>query len=225
MRSSVVWCSTVAVALSLTSRASSAQDKSKSSVEEQASIARRGAGLVVGTWSLVDNPATGNATTDDSPIGEGYFRKGLDKHLALETTFGVWRRVITDPGTSGPFGSPGGKTTVYLVPQMTSLKLYPFTTPQNALEPFISGGAGFTIGITSQSGGGGLVGGSSGGVTGMTAGIGGSLAAGVEWRFSEAFGLTGGWHYTYIQFFDKLAGEEMYRGTGVTAGLTYRFQY
>jgi len=224
MRRHVGWLSAVAVILALGTRAG-AQDKPKlSAAEEKASLARRGAGIIIGTWSLVDDPSSGGSTSADSPIGEGYFRKGLDKHLALETTIGVWRRVITSPGTGGPFGTPGAKTTVFLLPQMTSLKLYPFTTPENKVEPYISGGAGFTVGLTSESGGGGLTGG-GGGVTGLTAGVGGRLTAGVEWRMGEAFGLTAGGHYTYIQFFDQIAGEEMYRGTGITLGMTYRFQY
>ena len=76
----------------------------------------------------------------------------------------------------------------------------------------------------SESGSGGLLGG-SGGVSGMLPGVGASLGAGVEWRFSAAFGLTAGGHYTYIQFFEDLAGERLYRGTGARLGMTYRFQY
>jgi hypothetical protein len=227
MKRHVGWLSAVAVVLAFATQGG-AQDKTKTSLspaEEKARLARRGAGLIVGSWSLVDDPASGTTTTEDSPVFvEGYFRKGLDKHIALETTFGVWRRQITDPGTGGPFGTAGGKTTVILLPQMTSIKLFPFTTPDNKIEPYISGGAGFTIGVVSESGSGGLVGG-SGGVTGLTAGVGGRLMAGVEWRLGDAFGLTAGGHYTYIQFFDKLGGEEMYRGTGITVGMTYRFQY
>jgi len=225
MKRHVGWLSAVAVILALASRVG-AQDKPKmSSAEEKAAMARKGAGLVIGTWGLLDDPSKGtSSTTDDSPFAEGYFRKGLDKHLALETTIGIWRRVVTSPGTGGPFGTSGGKSTVLLLPNFTSIKLFPFTTPESKFEPFISGGAGFTIGVLSESGGGGLTGG-SGGVTGMTAGVGGRLTAGVEWRLGDAFGLTAGGHYTYIQFFDKLAGEEMYRGTGIVVGMTYRFQY
>ncbi len=199
--------------------ASSAQ----SAVEQQAKLARRGAGVMIGTWSLVDDPATGGAKTSDSPLAEGYFRKGIDKHLALETTAGVWRRTIETPASGGIGGSAGGKTSVILIPQFTAIKLYPFTTPDDTFEPFVSGGVGFTLGFQSQSGGGGVLGG--GGANGLIVGVGGSAAAGVEWRFSTAFGLALGAHYSYIQFFDALAGEKMYRGTGAKAGLTYRFQY
>src|SRR5690349_10260671 len=206
MKRHVGWLSAVAVLLAITNTVG-AQDKPKSTLspaEEKARMARKGAGLIVGTWSLVDDPASGTTTTDDAPFFlEGYVRKGLDKHVALETTLGIWRRVISDPGTGGPFGSAGGKTTVLLLPNMTSIRLFPFTTPENKFEPYISAGAGFTIGVVSESGGGGLVGG-SGGVSGLTAGVGGRLMAGVEWRLGDAFGLTAGGHYTYIQFFDKL---------------------
>lgn len=201
-----------------------AQDTTRTSVEAKAGLARRGAGIMIGTWSMVDDPATGGATTSDSPVAEGYFRKGIDKHLAIETAAGVWRRVIETPASGGIGGSAGGKTSVILIPQMTSIKLFPFTTPEDAVEPFVSGGVGFTLGFQSESGGGGLLG-AGGGATGLIVGIGASAAAGIEWRFSDAFGLAVGGHYTYTQFFDDLAGERMYRGTGLKAGITYRFQY
>lgn len=225
MKRHVGWLSAAAVILAVTSPlVAQDKDKPRSAAEEKANLARKGAGIIFATWGLLDDPATGSSTSDDSPVLEGYFRKGLDKHLAIETTVGVWRRVITDPGTGGPFGTAGGKTTVLLFPQITSIKLFPFTTPESKMEPFISGGAGFTIGLVSESGSGGLVGG-SGGVTGLTAGVGGRLTGGVEWKLGDSFGLAAGGHYTYIHFFDSLAGEQMYRGTGITVGLTYRFQY
>lgn len=205
----------------------SAQDKDKkkeTSAEEKARLARRGAGLVIGSWAMVDDPASGSTTTSDSPIGEGYFRKGMDQHLALETSAGVWRRVITTPASGGLGGSSGGSTTAVLIPQMTSIKLYPFTTPSSKAEPFLSGGLGIVIGIQSQSGSGGLLGG-SGGVSQMLVGFGGGTAAGFEWKLGNSFGILADFHYTYLQFFDELAGEKLYRGTGVKAGLTYRFQY
>jgi len=196
----------------------------ESKAEADARMARRGAGVTVGLWSLVDDPATGSSTTTDSPIAEGYFRKGLDRHLALETTAGVWRRVIEKPATGGLGGTPAGKTTAILIPQMTSIKLYPFTGPTNTFEPFISAGLGITLGLQSESGSGGLFG-SSGGVSNLLPAVGASFATGFEWRFSQAFGLAAGGHYTYIQFFEDLAGERLYRGTGARVGMTYRFQY
>jgi hypothetical protein len=208
----------------VTATGAAAQDKQpESKQEETARLARKSAGVLISTWGLLDSPATGATTADDSPLGIGYFRKGIDKHLAVETTVGVWRRVVTTPASGGLGGSSGGKTTALLLPQFTSLKLFPFTTPDMPLEPFISAGVGFTLGFQSSSGSGGLLGG--GGGSGMIAGVGGNGGAGVEWRFSPAFGLTAGGHYTYIQFFDNLAGEKLYRGTGATLGMTYRFQY
>jgi hypothetical protein len=212
-------------ALTIPVRPLAAQDAQKpTTAEEKAKLARRGAGALLGSWALVDNPATGSASTSDSPLAIGYFRSGLDQHLAMETTVGIWKRDITVPASGGLGGSSGGKTSAILLPQLTSLRLYPFTTPADELEPYVTGGVGFTLGFQSQSGSGGVLGGGGGG-SGLMVGVGGSGGAGVEWRFSNAFGLTAGAHYTYIQFFDDLAGERMYRGTGLTAGLTYRFQY
>jgi hypothetical protein len=202
-----------------------AQDKQpESKVEETARLARKSAGVIFGTWGLIDSPAGGSTTVEDSPIAMGYFRKGMDKHLAIETTVGVWRRIVETPGSGGIGGTSGGKSTVILLPQFTSLKLFPFTGPDATLEPFISAGGGFTLGFQSISGSGGVLGGGGGG-SGLTFGVGASGAVGVEWRFSTAFGLAAGGHYTYIQFFEPIAGGELYRGTGATLGLTYRFQY
>lgn len=215
---------TLAAAL-IFARIASAQGTTKepeSKEEEQARLARKSAGVIFATWGLLDKP--GGTTVDDSPLGFGYFRKGLDKHLAIETTVGVFRRVVSVPASGGLGGTSGGKSTVVLIPQFTGLKLFPFTGPEDAFEPFISAGAGFTLGFLSESGGGGLVGGGGGG-SGLVPGVGASGAAGFEYRFSEAFGVAAGGHYSYIQFFDTLAGEKMYRGTGATLGITYRFQY
>jgi hypothetical protein len=223
MNRRTIWTIAGLALLSVAHRDAQAQDTTKTTAEQKASQARRSAGINFGTWALVDDPATGDAKSSDSPILEGYFRKGIDKHLALETSAGIWRRVIDTPASGGIGGSAGGKTTAILIPQMTSIKLYPFTTPDDRLEPYISAGVGFTLGYVSESGGGALLGG--GGGTGLIAGVGATTGAGVEWRFSDAFGLAAGAHYTYIQFFDQLAGEKLYRGTGVKAGLTYRFQY
>jgi hypothetical protein len=215
----------VVVALLTVPGVAAAQKKDTlSTVEAQAQRARRGAGIQIGTWAMIDDPASGSSSTSDSPIGEGFFRKGLDKHIALETTAGIWRRVITQPATGGPLGSPGGTTTAILIPQMTSIKLYPFTSPSDAFEPFISAGGGITIGIQNESGSGGLTGG-SGGVSAILPAIGVGAAAGFEWRFSQAFGLSASGNYSYIHFFEDLAGEHLYRGTGVRVGMTYRFQY
>jgi hypothetical protein len=220
----VHWSLRAVLSVLLIASGASAQDKQpESKQEETARLARKSAGVTIGTWGLLDSPASGTTTADDSPIGIGYFRKGIDKHLAIETTVGVWRRIVTAAASGGLGGTAGGKTTALLLPQFTSLKLFPFTGPDAALEPFMSAGIGFTLGFQSSSGGGGVLGG--GGGSGMIAGVGANTGAGVEWRFSPAFGLSGGGHYTYIQFFDALAGEKLYRGTGATLGITYRFQY
>ena len=200
------------------------QNKDTSSVEARAARLRRGAGLSIGSWALVDDPATGSTKTSDSPVAEAFWRKGMDKHLVVETGIGFFRRVVETPPSGGLGGSPGGSTTAVVLPQMTSIKLFPFTEPSAAFEPFISGGLGFTLGFESESGGGGLLGG-GGGAGALIIGVGGALNAGAEWRFSKAFGLSLGGHYTYLQFFEELAGEKLYRGTGAKVGMTYRFQY
>ena len=88
------------------------------------------------------------------------------------------------------------------MPQYTSVRLYPSTEPDDAFEPWISGGAGFTIGIDDRTAGasGGLFGNGSSGMQ-MVPGIGLKGGVGVEWRFSKTFGVLGRARYQYIRFF------------------------
>lgn len=103
--------------------------------------------------------------------------------------------------------------------------MYPGTGPEAALEPFLAAGAGFTLGVDDRSAvGGGLLGGGSGGTI-MVAGVGLKGGAGVEYRFSRAFGLSVLAGYQYVRFFEDVGGDRSYKGLVVFGGLTYRFQY
>ncbi|MGH7483444.1 MAG: hypothetical protein ACRELV_14925, partial [Longimicrobiales bacterium] len=64
---------------------------------EQAQIARRGAGLRIGMWALdTDDEDEAVADADEWPYLEGYFQRGLDRHLAIESTLGLQRRTIQE---------------------------------------------------------------------------------------------------------------------------------
>ena len=85
-------------------------------------------------------------TTDDvtrSPQFEGYYQRGLGRHLALENSFAVWR-IKTSPTPPAP-ESPRIETRTYIAPLLTSLKFYPFTGPGGGFEPFVLGGLGFAF--------------------------------------------------------------------------------
>jgi hypothetical protein len=195
--------------------------------EQRVKAMRRGAGLRVGVWDVRGLSEVSGARVSETPLFEGYFQKGLDLHLALENTVGVYRREqrVTRSGGLGG-GTVEEKVAAYVIPQFTSLKLYPFTRPEQRFEPYLSGGAGLTIGVddreNSESG---LLGGGGESGIGFVAGFGLKGGLGVELRFSEAFGVAAGGRYQWVRFFGELAGERTYRGLGADVGLTYRFQY
>lgn len=196
-------------------------DAPQDSVEAHARRARRGAGLRVGTWQVTGLSTTSGATYSTMPVLEGYFQKGLDRHIAIESSVGIWRRGVK---------TSSGENNSILVPILTSLKLFPTTGPDQQLEPFIMAGVGFTIGVNSGSGAGTgglpfLGGGSTSSGTLMIAGIGGKGGVGFEYRFSQAFGINGSVGYQYVYFGDPVGGDQTYKGVQGFGGLTYRFQY
>lgn len=190
---------------------------------EEVKLQRRGAGLRIGVWNLSDDADPAESEIDAWPYLEGYFQRGLDRHLAIESTLGLQQRSIkttTDGGVIG--GSSTREETIYVVPLLTAIKLYPFTGPENVFEPFIAAGGGFAFGVEDVESSGGLTG---GGGTNVQTGFGVKGEAGAEWRFSTAFGLAARVGYQWIRFGDELGTTDTYKGWNVAAGLTYRFQY
>ncbi|HWO88745.1 MAG TPA: hypothetical protein VNL98_06310 [Gemmatimonadales bacterium] len=194
---------------------------SASIAERRAQRARSGAGLRLGSWRVSGLAERSGASYSVSPSFDAYWQRGLDRHLVMETGFGLWRREETATSTSG-----SETVGAYIVPLLTSVKLYPFTGPEHSTEPFLAVGAGFTLGVDDrQTVSGGLLGGSGGGGTTMIAGVGLRAAAGVEYRFSRAFGLQAAASFQYVRFFEQLAGERTFKGAQLAGGFTYRFQY
>ncbi len=221
MRTVVRWLSCVAVvavmAVAFVSRVEAQSDTGDA--ERRARRARQGAGLRVGTWSTTGLPETSGHSYGTWPMFEGYFQKGLDQHLVLETSVGLWRRVQT------PSGSTGDLIRAYVVPQLTQLKFYPATTPDQAFEPFVSAGVGLTIGIDNREAvGGGVLGGGGSG-TQLQAGIGLKGSGGVEYRLGRLFGVAGYVGYQYVYFLESFAGTQSYKGFVAGGGLTYRYQF
>jgi hypothetical protein len=215
------------LALGIAAFAGDAAAQGDTLTEQRVKAMRRGAGLRVGTWDVRGLTQVSGARVSESPLFEGYFQKGLDLHLALENTVSVYRREQHITRSGGIGGSVEEKVAAYVVPQFTSLKVYPFTRPEQGFEPYISGGAGLTIGIDDRenSGSGSLLGGGGESGTGFVAGFGLKGGLGFELRVSEAFGVALGGRYQWVRFFGELAGERTYRGLGADVGLTYRFQY
>jgi hypothetical protein len=215
------------LALGITVLSQDAAGQADTLSEQRVKAMRRGAGLRIGVWDVRGLTEVSGARVSETPLFEGYFQKGLDLHLALENTVGVYRREQRITRDGGLGGMVEEKVAAYVVPQFTSLKVYPFTRPEQGFEPYIIGGAGLTIGIDDRenSESGGLLGGGGESGIGFVAGFGLKGGLGIEVRFSEAFGMGAGGRYQWVRFFGELAGERTYRGLGADVGLTYRFQY
>ncbi|HEU5183792.1 MAG TPA: hypothetical protein VFU01_04430 [Gemmatimonadaceae bacterium] len=222
-----VWRVAIFGALIVSAFWSDAAAQADSVNEQRVKRMRRGAGLRVGTWDVRGLSQVSGARVNEWPMFEGYFQKGLDLHLALENTVSVFRREQRIMRSGGLGGTVEEKLTAYVIPQFTSLKVYPFTRPEQGFEPFIIGGAGLTIGVDDRenSESGGLLGGGGESGVGFVAGFGLKGGLGFELRFSEAFGAGLGGRYQWVRFFGELAGERTYRGLGADIGITYRFQY
>ncbi len=196
----------------------------ESEIETNARLQRRSAGLRVGTWSVRGLEQSEGVSDSRTPTLEGYFRKGLDRHLALETTVTIWRR-SQESTSSGIGGSTTESVDSYIVPMFTALKVFPFTGPDQRFEPFFDGGVGLAIGIDDRNlSRGGLLGGTGGGLA-RVPGFGFRGGAGAEWRFSRAFGLSVGGRYQWVRFTQDLGGDRTYAGFGMDGGLLYRFQF
>jgi opacity protein-like surface antigen len=193
-------------------------------LEARTKRARNGAGLRFGTWQVRGLADPQGGSSSESPAFEGYFEKGLDLHLAWENTFGFWRRTqtFTEQGT---FGDTRHKLQSYVVPTFTALKFYPLTRPSDPVEPHVSGGVGFIIGIEREKST------STDPVipdsenTAFQIGFGFKVGLGLDWRFNDAFGLTAGGRYQWTEFGEDLGGKRTYEGLGADLGFTYRFQY
>lgn len=220
----------VAVALAAAPRPTHAQagearrDSVRDSAEARERAVRRlrsGAGLRAGVWSVTGLSKASGATYSSWPALEGYWRRGVDRHLVIETGVGVWRRSQRASSSAG-----NESVDAYVIPLMTAVRLFPTTGPEQPLEPYLTAGAGFTLGVEDASTvSGGLLGGSSSGGPLLILGFGLKGGAGIEYRLGSAFGLTVGAGYQFVRFFDYVGGERTYQGLQVLGGLTYRFQY
>ena len=175
---------------------------------------RRGAGVRIGVWD-VRNPDAELTNYATDPHIEGYFQRGLDDRLALESTAGVWRRTARtiQPATGNVI-----EIRTYVIPLFTSLKVFPFTDAGDALEPFVLVGAGFALGLDHVSdnaiGGGG---------TSIATGFGIKGGIGLEYRINDIFGVVAGARYQLIDYGDELGGSQTFKGLGFEGGITYRF--
>lgn len=189
---------------------------------QEAKLARTGAGLRASWWNLNDLPEVQNGEESSWPLLEGYFQRGLDRHIAIESSIGVWRRRAETESGGGVLGSgTGSAVTTYVVPVLTAIKFYPFTGPDAGTEPFIAAGGGIALGIEDSESGGTFTGG------GTTAATGFALKGetGATMRLSEAFGLSLFGGYEWVRFGSDVGNTRTYSGFNFGGGVTYRFQY
>jgi len=192
----------------------------------QTKRARGGGGLRVGTWQVVGLDEPGAPSSTQSVAAEGWFQKGFDVHIALESTLGFWQRTqtLTEAGSVAGTGTER-KIQTYLVPTMTTLKLYPATSPSSPLEPYLAAGVGVVLGIDNEdvSTTDPIV--APGTTNTFHTGLGIQTGAGIEWNSPSPFGLTVGGRYQWASFGEDVGGKALYRGPAYFGGVTYRFQY
>jgi len=188
--------------------------------------ARGGGGLRVGTWQVIGLDAPGAPSSTETVAAEGWYQKGFDLHIALESTLGFWQRTqtVSESGSVAGTGTDR-KVQTYLVPTMTTLKLYPATRPTSPLEPYIAAGVGIVLGIDHEdvSTTDPIV--APGTNNTIHTGLGIQTGAGIEWNTPSPFGLTVGGRYQWASFSEDVGGQALYRGPAYFGGVTYRFQY
>src|SRR5947209_19478481 len=126
-----------------------------SELEHRVQSERRGGGVRVGPWRLNGQQLPSGVSGSTTPQFEGYYRTGLDLHVALENSIGLWRQRQSSASGGGLLG--GTSTAAadnYIIPQYTSIVFYPATAPNDRLEPFVRGGVGFALGVQDPQNGG-----------------------------------------------------------------------
>src|SRR4051794_7898571 len=211
--------SAIVISSSAAAQASSATDTTSRTADpiKRPQLARRGGGLRGGPWHLNGEEKTTGSTASSIPAFEGFVRTGLDQHLLLENSVGVWRQRQAATASGGLLGGSAAATDNYIIPQFTSILFYPFTSPNDRIEPYIRGGLGFSLGVQDPQSGGGSI--------SLTPGFGLTSGLGVEWRMTEALGLALSTRYQWIRFFQEFGPQQTYQGPVVEAGITYRFQF
>lgn len=184
---------------------------------------RREAGLRGGTWNLsIKDPP--NSAVSAWPMFQAFYQTGMSRHLATETSIGLFRRTISATDSAGLFNVGTQQITSYVIPLMVALKYYPFTSPGAFLQPFVGGGVGFTLGFDNTRSTGGPLG--SGTSTSQSTGLGFRGDAGLEIYSGHRVGLVVSGGYMLQWFGGQLGGvSRTYKGVSVMVGLTYHLPY
>lgn len=187
--------------------------------------ARNGGGLRFGFWDVRGLEAPAGGSAHEGFVFEGYFQKGLDLHLAWENTLGFWHRRTssTEPDPLG--GQVEQEVRSYIVPTLTSLKLFPLTRPESPVEPFLSAGLGLVLAFDREQLSSTNPLGTNDESSAIHTGLGLEAGAGIDLHPGGPFGLTIGGGYRWTGFSEDVGGRSSYEGWGADIGVTYRFQY
>jgi len=196
-----------------------AQKPPESAREREGRMARRSMGVRVGSWNV--NLAATDTTPDQVSLHfEAYLQRGLDRHLGLENSIAIWRRVTQEVQALPLGGERIVETKAYIVPVLTSLKFYPVTEPRDFFDPYITGGVGVALGIVHEAenaiGGGG---------TSIATGFVLRTGLGLEVHLTSALGLVATGRYQWTRFSKDLGSRDVFNGAGLDGGITYRFRF
>ena len=194
-------------------RPAHAQGDAGALAELHAQQARNNAGARVGTWNVAD-PSVEGSTYKASPTMDLFMQRGISEHTALESSLSLWRRVTTTNRAGSAV-----TTKSYLFPLLSSLKYYPFTRARRRLQPYLSAGVGFGLGIQKES-----TNAIGGGGTTVVTGFGMKLGVGTEYHIAHGVGILVSGRYLWMKFSDKISDQQTFSGTGVEAGVTYKFR-
>ena len=223
----VIFALSIIAALLAAAAEAHAQKDSVDADERRVKRERSGAGISGGAWAVRGLEKRDGVDYTNSPSFEGYLAKGLDLHLTLENTLGLWIRTQEVPSSGGLGGSSGEIIKSYILPQFTAIRFYPVSRPLDQMQPFIGAGAGFAIAIDdreTESSGGGLLGGLGSSGIAFVPGFGLKAHVGTEFR-GKALGVSVSAKYQWIRFFQDVGGEQTFGGPGADIGFVYRFQY
>jgi opacity protein-like surface antigen len=202
-----------------TALSAQAQRPAENARDRDGRMARRSMGVRVGSWQ-VKLPATDTTPERISPHFELYLQRGLDRHLGLENSIALWRRVTQEVQALPLGGERIVDTKSYIVPVLTSLKFYPVTDPWDFLDPYITGGVGVALGIVHEAenaiGGGG---------TSIATGFALRTGLGLEIHVTSMLGLVANGRYQWTRFSKELGSKDVFNGAGLDGGITYRFRF
>lgn len=185
----------------------------------------KAAGVAVGSWFVGPLDVRSEVESRTSPMLELFYQSGRSPRRVLEGGVSAWRwnleaRTAGTCPSCAPFQA-GDYVSAYLIPAFVSVKLYPRSSPNARLEPYVLAGPAIALAVQMYSNGNaaGLYG--SNAEAGLQAGIGARVGAGADYRLTPAWGISLGARYQAIRFFNAVAGRKSFNGPVLQGGLVH----